>query len=143
MRMGTENLTIAQLAALGAQQGLQIQDIMAIPEQDAWTYYDGKSFVCSSFVAGIWHAGGIYGDIELNGTEQTPPDVYRMNFFDKNFQRPQQCIDADPDLPYCQLNGKYRITIQLDQWSTIEPYNNMNEHCTSLNPLYLPLPAGC
>lgn len=101
MRMGTENLTIAQLAALGAQQGLQIQDIMAIPEQDAWTYYDGKSFVCSSFVAGIWHAGGIYGDIELNGTEQTPPDVYRMNFFDKNFQRPQQCIDADPDLPYC------------------------------------------
>jgi hypothetical protein len=66
-----------------------------------------------------------------------------MNFFDTTFARPQACVYADPDLPYCQLNGKYRITIQLDQYSTIEPYELMNEHCSGINPLYLPLPAGC
>jgi hypothetical protein len=122
---------------------MSLQDVMAIPEQDSWKYYDGYSFVCSSFVAAIWHAGGLYGDIDLNGTEQTPIDVYRMNFYDTTVARPQACIDADPDLPYCQLNGKYRVTIQLDQYSTIEPYQLMNESCTSINPDYLHLPEGC
>jgi hypothetical protein len=32
MRMGTTGLTIPEIAGLAAQQGLQIQDIMAWPE---------------------------------------------------------------------------------------------------------------
>jgi len=100
-RMHTEHKTIPELAALASKEGLQIQDLMAMPEQDEWEYYDGRSYVCSSFVAAIWAHGGLYGKNKINGTEQTPIDVYRMDFFDKNFERPQACIDADPDLPYC------------------------------------------
>lgn len=142
-RMHTVNKTIPEIAALAAEQGYQIQDIMAWPEQDEWEYSDGRSYVCSSFVAAIWSAAGLYGKNKINGTEQTPIDVYRMDFFDKNFDRPQACVDADPMLPYCQLNGKYRTTLQLDQYSTISPYEHMNEHCGAINPLYLPFPEGC
>ena len=34
MRMGTSGLLIPELAALAAEEGLQLQDVMAEPEQD-------------------------------------------------------------------------------------------------------------
>jgi len=38
MRLGTQNLTISELAAEAAKRGLSLQDVMAMPEQDGWEY---------------------------------------------------------------------------------------------------------
>jgi len=77
-----------------------------MPEIDGWEYTgieprDGRSYVCSAYVAAVYKAAGLFGDFEINGTEFTPKDVYTLNFFDPNATRPDACVKADPDLPYC------------------------------------------
>lgn len=103
---------------------------MAVPEQDGWKYTgeeprDGRSWVCSSYVAAFYKAAGLFGDLPINSTEFGPADVYELNFFDENFKRPQACIDADPTLPYCQILGNYRMV--LPHYNTVTPYAHMNE----------------
>jgi hypothetical protein len=66
---------------------------MAEPEQDGWVYYgeeprDGRSWVCSAYVAAMYKAAGLFGDMEINSTEFGPQDVYQLNFFDEDFARP-------------------------------------------------------
>jgi hypothetical protein len=56
----------------------------------------------------------LFGDFEINSTEFATADVYELNFFDTNYARPQSCIDADPNLPYCQLLGKFRIDLDFN-----------------------------
>lgn len=34
-------------------------DLMAMVEKDGWQYSDGVSYVCSSFVAACYKAGGL------------------------------------------------------------------------------------
>jgi len=84
---------------------MTLQDVIAIPEQDGWLYtglpHDGMAFVCSAYSASVYKAAGIFGKHEINATEFTPRDVYLLDIFDKEFVRPQACIDADPNLPYC------------------------------------------
>jgi len=112
---------------------------MAEPEIDGWEYTgytprDGRSWVCSAYVAAIYKAGGLFGDMDVNSTEFGPADVYELNFFDEHFDRPQACIEADPDLPYCQLLGNYRM--RLPHYNTVDPYPNMNEKCGRVWPDY-------
>jgi len=114
--------------------------LMAQPENDAWIYSDGPSMVCSSYVAAMYKAAGLFGDLEINATEMTPRDVYTLNFFDTAPKRPQACIDADPTSNFCQLSGKYRMTFP--GYSTIAPYNHMCEKCPTIAPLYV-RPDGC
>ncbi len=125
---------------------MSVNDLMAMPEQDGWEYTgevprDGESYVCSAFSTGVYKAAGMFGDFEVNATEFTPRDVYMLDFFDKNFKRPQVCIDADPNLPYCQLFGKYRVDVT-KELSTIKPYAHMNEHCPTMLPDFF-RPDGC
>lgn len=143
MRMGTTGLSIPEIAGLAATQGKDIQDLMMEVEVEGWEYQDGRSYVCSAFVAGVWQAAGLFGDAKVNATEFIPYDDYRLNFFDVNFDRPQACVDADPNLPYCQIMGKYRIQLQVEEYSTVAPYENMYESCTSIWPNYDLLPEGC
>ena len=53
---------------------------MAIVEEDGWKYegqyHDGESMVCSSFVAAVCKAAGLFGDKYINAVEWTPKDVY-------------------------------------------------------------------
>lgn len=109
-----------------------------MPELDEWTYSDGKSLVCSSFVVGFLKAGGLFGDLEINATEFTPRDLYQLDFFDKNFNKPEKCNqqDIDKNLPYCQVMGMFSMDISKDGYSTITPYNRMFEKCPSVPPLY-------
>ena len=77
----------------------------------------------------------------MQGTEFTPRDVYMLTLFDTKYDRPQVCVDADPNLPYCQILGDYRIDLGAE-YGTIEPYNNMDERCPSIAPHFI-RPDGC
>lgn len=46
-----------------ANRNLTFGDLMAMPEIDGWEYDDGESYVCSSFVAAVYKAGGLLVDI--------------------------------------------------------------------------------
>jgi len=87
----------------------------------------------------MWRAGGIIGD-DFQCAELTPRDVYSMNVFDTNWTRPSQCVEADPNLPYCQLGGNYRL--DLPGYNTIAPYPNMGNNCPGIPPYY-DRPQGC
>lgn len=144
-RLGTEGLSITQIAAHAAEMEMSIQDVMAMVEQDGWIYSgeeprDGLSYVCSAYVAAHYKAAGLLDDLEINATEFTPRDVYVLNVFDLESPRPEQCVTADPDSPFCQLLGNYRMT--LPGYSTITPYEHMDEHCPSVGPAYF-RPDGC
>jgi hypothetical protein len=141
-RLGTKGLTVKQIAAEAAKRDKSIEDLMAEVEVEGWEYEglenDGRAYVCSAFVAAVWQAGGLLHNI--NGPEFGPKDVYQLNFFDLNFQKPEACAQADPDQPFCQFLGKYRMTYPC--YSTLEPYEHMNDHCPSIAPEYV-RPDGC
>jgi len=85
---------------------MSLEDVMAMVELDSFRYTglgpkDGYSFVCSAYVAAMYKVAGLFGDFEINATEFSPAEVYRLNFFDLSSPRPEACIEADPDLPYC------------------------------------------
>jgi hypothetical protein len=116
---------------------MTIDQLFAIPEQQEWIYSDGPSYVCSAFVAGIYKAGGLFEGLTIQAQEFTPRDVYQLAFYNTTGVRPTVCELADPDLPYCQIMGKFKMDITKDGWSTKQPYNNMFETCPSMPPLYL------
>ncbi len=143
-RLGTVGLNISGLAAEAARQNMSLEDTMAIVEQEGWLYTglenDGRSYVCSAYVAAAYRAAGLFGSYNISGPEFTPRDVYTLNFFDLNFTRPEACVQADPDQPWCQITGKYRMSYP--GYSTIEPYEHMAEHCPTISPTY-DRPDGC
>ena len=64
--------------------------------------------VCNTFVCRIMKEAGVflkYGDINFNCNELTIFDMLKLNIFEKNFERPKQCLEADPENPLCQLGG--------------------------------------
>lgn len=92
-RLGTKGLDIAGVAAAAAQKGMSVQELMAVVEEDGWEYTgieprDGRSWVCSAYVAAVYKAAGLFGDMEINATEFGPTDIYELNFFDMDFKRP-------------------------------------------------------
>lgn len=138
-------MNVQGVAAEAARRNLTIDDLMAIVEVEGWNYTglenDGRAYVCSAYVAAVYQAAGLFGkDNKVNGPEFTPKDVYTLNVFDLNYKRPDACVQADPDLPYCQFLGKYRMT--LPGYSTIHPYAHMSEHCSTIAPDYL-RPDNC
>ena len=138
-RLDVEDKNISEIAMIAAERGMSVQDVMAMVELDGWEYTgeeprEGLSYVCSAYVAAMYKAAGLFGDFKVQATEFTPRDVYSLNFFDLEYPRPDACVAADPELPYCQLLGKYRMT--LPGYSTVDPYSNMNERCTVNWPSY-------
>lgn len=106
MRLGTQNLTISEVAEAAADQKMSVEDLMAVPEQDGWEYTgllptDGRNWVCSAYVAAMYKAAGVFGDMEIQSTEFATMDVYIMKLFDETTPLPEQCVAADPELPYC------------------------------------------
>ena len=139
-RVGTKGLSIHEVVAEGARQGKTFEEILAMPEIEGWEYSDGLNYVCSCFVTAFYKHGGLFDGLEILPNEFTPKDVYQLDIFDKEYKRPKECVDADPNLPYCQIMGKFRI--DLPGYSTIKPYSNMNERCPSIGPDFY-RPDGC
>ena len=79
-KLGTHGLNISEIAKEGQKVGLNVSEIMALTEVDGWKYegfyHDGESMVCSSFVAAIWKAAGLFGDVYINAVEWLPKDIY-------------------------------------------------------------------
>ena len=142
LRVGTKNLTIHEVAYEAAKKNMTIEELMAVPEKQGWMYTDGENYVCSCFVVAFYKAGGIFGDLEILPNEFYPKDIYQLNIFDRSYKerRPQACKDSDPDVEYCQIMGRWKIT--LNDYSSIEPYSHMNERCPSVAPNFF-RPQGC
>jgi len=144
-RLGVDGKNISELAMLAAEQNMSIEDVMAMTEMDGWEYtglepIDGRNWVCSAYVAAMYKAGGLFGDMEIQSTEFGTMDVYVMDLFDTTTPLPEDCVTADPTLPYCQLLGKYLI--ELPYYNTITPFEHMNENCAINYPTYERTP-GC
>ena len=127
-RLGTKGLNIKELAAEAARRNTSIEELMSVIEVEGWEYEgfqpkDGRAYVCSAFVAALYQAGGLLRSV--NSPEFTPRDLYILDIFDKTYQRPQECVQADPDLPYCQIIGRFRM--DHPGYSTIKPYEHMAE----------------
>ena len=134
-RLNTTGLNFQQVMAEAARRGMTLQDLMAIPEKEGWPYTPGVAYTCSCFVIAFWEHGGMFGDMEVLPNEFTPRDLYTLDVYDKNWKRPQECIDDNPDIPYCQVTGKFKI--ELDNYSTVKPYSHMNERCPSIGPDFI------
>ena len=141
-RLNKTGLTFQQAIAEGARQGKSFEELLAIPEPEGVQYSDGSNYVCSCFVVAFWKHGGMFGDLDFSPNEFGPRDVYMLDVFDKNVQRPQECIDDNPDLPYCQIMGKFIFELESELYSSITPYAHMNERCPSQGPDFIREP-GC
>jgi hypothetical protein len=141
-RLGTKGLSVEEVIVKAASQGISTGNLFAMPEGENWEYSDGKNYVCSCLAIALYKAAGVFGDLEILPNEFGPKDVYELNIFDKSYKdrRPDVCKQADPELDYCQLIGKYKIT--LNNYATIEPYSHMNERCPSIAPNFI-RPDGC
>jgi hypothetical protein len=135
-RLGTNGLSVTEAVLHAAEKGISIGSLFAIPELE-WEYSDGKNYVCSCFTAALYKASGLFGDLDINPFEVSPRDIYQLAIYDKEYKhkRPEICKEADPDLDYCQIMGRYKII--LDNHSSIELYDGMNEKCPSTSPLYI------
>lgn len=142
MRLGTNNLTISQLGEEITRRGKTFEDVLVEPERDHWKYYDGENLVCSTYVVGAYKASGLFDGLDINAHEFTPKDIYMMDIFRKNVRdkRPKECMEADPELDYCQIMGKFRINAV--NFSSVPLYSGMNEKCSCQPPTYF-RPTGC
>ena len=119
-RLGTKGLGFKKIAVEAAKLNKTIHQLMAEPELDGWWYTDGYSYVWSCLVVGLYKAADLFGDMEINAVEFTPKDLYQIDLFNTTAVLPSQCKAADPDLPFCQILGKYKVS--LPGYSTITPY---------------------
>ncbi len=139
-RVGTKDLSLWQVEEEASRQGKSLGDLFAMTETEGHMYSDGYAYVCSSYVWSYYTKSGMLGDIVSHATEITPRDVYTSAIFDPNPVLHPACVAADPDLPYCQIMGQWKM--ELPGYSTIEPYTHMAEHCPSIAPDYF-RPDGC
>ncbi|XP_008454552.2 uncharacterized protein LOC103494942 [Cucumis melo] len=137
-RLGTKGLELAEVLVEVEKKGSSFGELLAIPEQDEWTYSDGKSATCVALVVEIYKVAGLFGPLtsSIQATEFTVKDAYTLKFYEDNLSRlPKWCNDGgdnyeNKQLPYCQILGNYRM--ELPDYNTIHPYQHMNEKCPSL-----------
>jgi len=132
-------MTFLDAVGHAAKKGVIFEDLLTIVEKEGWEYSTGRNYVCSCFVTAFWKAGGIFGNLEIEPNEFSPKDVYQLKIFNST-SVPEVCRNADPDLPYCQVIGKYKMT--LPGFNTINLYSHMNERCPSVAPEFV-RPEGC
>lgn len=139
-RVGGKDLDLWEIEQKALSQGKTINDLFAMVEPEGIKYSDGYSYVCSAYVMSFYYRSGMLGDIVGEATEFTPRDVYTLDVFEKDWKKPQECHDNDPELPYCQIMGRWKM--DLPGYNSIPPYSHMAERCPSQAPDYF-RPHGC
>jgi hypothetical protein len=81
----SDQLRTSELYKIAADRGIDMTDVLRIPEEDAWEYnstrfgmpYVGKDMVCDVFVCNMWKAGGLFGNLvnDINCAEMVNWDV--------------------------------------------------------------------
>jgi len=142
-RLGTSGLNYSEVLYTAAQRNLTFGEVFQLPEQDAWRYSGNLSMVCDVMVCEMYMAAGLFGNMtdKFQCTEFTNWDVYSLNIFNNTRTRPTACQVADPDLPYCQILGKYRVT--LPGYATRPTLPHMAENCPRGLPPQYNKPNGC
>lgn len=105
-RLGTVGLNLEQLSKVASERNLTLNDVQAIPETEGWIYEgieprDGLAYVCSAYVTALYKRAGIFGDLTINAPEFTPRDIYTLNIWNTTWDRPEECVKADPNEPFC------------------------------------------
>lgn len=126
-RLGTGDLSTADIYFESDKQGIDARVLPTIVEQDDWLYNTtrngepavGKSMVCCVFVCNIWKVAGLFGDMPLNCAEMTNLDDYSLTIFEDTYE---------------QIIGRW--TLNLNKYGTKDPYAHMAETCASLAPNY-------
>jgi len=150
-RLGTKDLGALEAYEEAASRNMSSSDLMSMEEKDSFLYLQkhnngskvlGRSMVCDVFVCEMWRAGGLFGDLsnEFDCTEATNWDIYTLTMFDVS-KRPQQCKDADPELDFCQLAGKYQLS--LPHYNSRKPVKGMWSDCPRGEWPDFNKPVGC
>jgi hypothetical protein len=140
-------LSTAQLLLLARRRGLSAGALLALPEQDAWSYPGragaggwpaGPAVVCNVFVCRVWKAGGLLPP-GVNCAEFTPFDTYELSLFHANASAlPAHCRREPPaadGAPFCQILGAYHISLPHAN-SAPAPFAGMRERCPTTPPDY-------
>lgn len=140
-RLGTLGLNLVEVSHELTKRGMVIEDAMIIPEQEKFKYPSGELWICSALVAKLYMVGGVI-TADINPGEFVPRDIFQMKIFDENWKenRPEVCKIADPDDPFCQITGKYRLHVK--GFNSIPVYDHMNDHCP-FRPIEYFRPDGC
>ena len=133
-RLGTKGLSLMEIPLASYKQGKTLNQLMAMTEQDSWTYSIGKSRVCSALATDLYIHSGLFDGLDIQATEFTPRDVYQLGFYKGAEDLPAECKANDPELDYCQIMGD--TLIDLNDFNSVKPYAHMNEKCGALPPLY-------
>lgn len=141
-RLGTSGLSFPQIIEELGVRRINIGHIGTIPENPNWRYGpdNGPRYICSALVTRLLIDSGVLAGYELYPHEFTPNDVYNLKLW-KTSGIPQECVQNDPYLPYCQVSGK-RALLPFKYFNSIPIYNHMNEKCPAIAPLY-ERPANC
>ena len=136
-------------------QGILPKNLHLVPEEDSWQYptlKNGEPFqsdvsICNVFTCKVLRAGGVFGDVQFNCGEISVNDAYRLKIYEENFERPEVCIEWDPENPLCQVLGKYKLRLdtqpgKLPRYNYVEPYEGFANTCPALAPDYV-APTNC
>lgn len=140
-RVGLKGKSLKEVQQTIMRNNMKLEDVFAIPEKDKFRYSDGYSYVCSSYVMSFYLESGMMGDLKVQATEFTPKDIYMLDVFEKDGDwRTDECKKLNPESAHCQFSGHWNMTFP--GYSSVKPYDKMNEKCPSLPPLYV-RPEGC
>ena len=139
------------------EKGTFPNELHLIPENDDWQYpttrygedYTSDVSICNVFTCKVLRAGGIFGEIgdEINCGEFSVNDNYRLKIYEENFERPEICVEWDPENPLCQVLGKYQLRLDtqpgtLPRFNYVDPYPGFSNSCPAQPPEYL-APGDC
>ena len=74
----------------------------------------------------------MFNNLSLELSEFTPKDLYQLKIFNNSWTKNHDCLDNKEYI--CQIYSRFNV--ELNNFNSIEPYNKMNENCSSKLRIY-------